>query len=634
MFRKRMIFSIQNKIILLVVLILSISLICYLAVGRTLFIDDKTSYIFDYSLQKTKATSQHIDSDISNLTSSLNLAVSLYGQGKLPASSFTNYISFSGTDDSKFGSLILRVKDQDHFEIADEVSTSVQNSESRLRKFFTDFNLKPSDFGRARVLVKHAENGIILIAGLVIIPGELSAKFGYLTAIKAPSSWLESELGPDTYAVIVDPTKQIVISKGAEGLSIAPESINQLVEILGLGSFKVGSREWNVGNESYIAGYQYLFDSQLLLVTVIKKSVAFLAADLLVQKSVFLGFSILLISIGFSVFLSRGLTQRLRQMWDATKKVAEGDFSMRVAVANEEIVGDEILGLARSFNTMSEKITELMAATAQKARMEKELETAKTVQKLFFPEKGLNVENVSLVGKCLAASECSGDWWHYSQYDDKIFVILGDVTGHGVSAALITASAHSVFSLFMENLKKGVVQHSSNKQVLLQLARSLDSAIAASGGGQSTMTFILACLNIKNGTLELLNGEHRPPYHCKGEPGKLALSPITGGRCASLGSRNFPENLEVLSISIQPGETVLFYTDGLVEGPIQKSPNYSKTGFLKTLAEIVDSCSKAPDEIANKVLNLATSKSQELEDDITVVAVSRSKEVSKTTSAA
>ena len=84
---------------------------------------------------------------------------------------------------------------------------------------------------------------------------------------------------------------------------------------------------------------------------------------------------------------------------------------------------------------MAGKIDELMIQTA---------ETAQEVQARFFTQAKLQLDQLSLYGQYIPASECAGDGWHYAQVGDELLVVVGNATGHGVSAALVTAAAHAI----------------------------------------------------------------------------------------------------------------------------------------------------------------------------------------------
>src|SRR5688572_26299642 len=75
--------------------------------------------------------------------------------------------------------------------------------------------------------------------------------------------------------------------------------------------------------------------------------------------------------------------------------------------------------------------------------MEKELEVARTIQETLVPPSDtVDRKFVKIAGYFQPASQCGGDWWTYHDLKDgKVLVVIGDVTGHGVPSAMITAAA-------------------------------------------------------------------------------------------------------------------------------------------------------------------------------------------------
>lgn len=107
-----------------------------------------------------------------------------------------------------------------------------------------------------------------------------------------------------------------------------------------------------------------------------------------------------------------------------------------------------------------------MSETAEKARMESELQTAKTVQETLFPAFQNTFENLQIAGHYEPASECGGDWWYYYKTNNKIILCIGDATGHGAPAALITSAARSAASVTENlNLEAHQIMHYLNKAI-------------------------------------------------------------------------------------------------------------------------------------------------------------------------
>ena len=126
---------------------------------------------------------------------------------------------------------------------------------------------------------------------------------------------------------------------------------------------------------------------------------------------------------------------------------------------------------------------------------------------------------MSLAGHAVPATECAGDWWHYRQIGDQMIVVIGDVTGHGVSAALITAAAHSAFAALMEELAKTPTQAISAALIV----ERLNVGIFATCGGSSSMSFQASVIDLIEGKLSFINAEHRPAYIFRQSTDEMAM---------------------------------------------------------------------------------------------------------------
>jgi sigma-B regulation protein RsbU (phosphoserine phosphatase) len=103
--------------------------------------------------------------------------------------------------------------------------------------------------------------------------------------------------------------------------------------------------------------------------------------------------------------------------------------------------GHQLSGLAASFNDMSTKILQLIGAVRKKEKLDAELRIAREVQLRLFPKSVPKLRTLEMAGVCLPGRVVSGDYYDYLTLDDRRTAIaLADVSGKGVSAALLMAS--------------------------------------------------------------------------------------------------------------------------------------------------------------------------------------------------
>lgn len=365
----------------------------------------------------------------------------------------------------------------------------------------------------------------------------------------------------------------------------------------------------NKSGEELLTSYSKVGFSDLSVVTVVEQKKALSATQVLMRKS----FIFFVIMISFtaiiSLLASRTLTESLTKLFDATKKVSEGQFDFQVNIKSN----DEIGTLANNFNLMAVEVSRLLSQTAEKARMENELQTAKTVQETLFPESKAKIGPLSISGFYEPASECGGDWWHYCQIGEQVFLWIGDATGHGAPAALMTSAAKSASSI--------IQRLDVTPAEALEL---LNRCIYDVSKGQIMMTFFLAAFDLRTSILTYTNASHEAPFLIR----KSALSP-TKKDLVSLNEVNSPRLGQAretkygqTSIQLGPEDLVFFYTDGVQDIRDNENNPWGEREFIKTL---VQSNKDFPD--TNSVMNRFVSRFQDyrqgsnLIDDVTFFVV-------------
>ena len=144
----------------------------------------------------------------------------------------------------------------------------------------------------------------------------------------------------------------------------------------------------------------------------------------------------LLIGIG----LSRTVTRSIAALYRATQFVNRGDFSHRIQVQSD----DQLASLEKSFNGMTESLQKLIAEQKEKQRLENELAIAQEVQAQLFPKQTSDLATLEFYGVCRPARTVSGDYYDFIPLGpDKVALAVGDISGKGISAALLMATIHS-----------------------------------------------------------------------------------------------------------------------------------------------------------------------------------------------
>ncbi|HEU0035347.1 MAG TPA: SpoIIE family protein phosphatase [Kofleriaceae bacterium] len=269
--------------------------------------------------------------------------------------------------------------------------------------------------------------------------------------------------------------------------------------------------------------------------------------------------SLVVLAIGILLAALQGvqLARPIKQLTMQAERIGAGDLQTRVP----ETRRDELGVLARTFNLMTDAIRSLLMEQAQKASLEKEMELARQVQQAMLPPDVLDQHGaLKVVGYCMPASSCGGDWWTYRKLsNDRLLLVVGDATGHGIHSAMIAATARGAVEAL-----SGIDERLLTPE---QVLRAIDSAIRQVGEHNVLMTAFAAVFDATNGLLHYANAGQNFPYviKCDGTTRVLGEASIIAASGNPLGDRNIAVEIRRGSLQLRPGDLFVCFTDGVVE---------------------------------------------------------------------
>jgi serine phosphatase RsbU (regulator of sigma subunit) len=274
-----------------------------------------------------------------------------------------------------------------------------------------------------------------------------------------------------------------------------------------------------------------------------------------------------LIGTVLAIFQGLSISKPLKQLAWKADQIARGDLDARVEVNS----GDEIGLLGENFNFMADQIAILLQQTAEKAKIEQELEVAKAIQETLVPSDApVKKSTLTFAGFYQPAAQTGGDWWTWAELvGSKILVVIGDVTGHGVPSAMITAAAKASCD---------VARYVHNDDVTVTtLLEIMNHAIFESAQRRFVMTCFASIIDTKQRTITYANAGHNFPYlfrpgEGKGEFGSLM---IRGNRLGD--DRNSKYEAKTTELAI--GDVLVWYTDGIVECENEAGEEYGEKRF-------------------------------------------------------
>lgn len=268
--------------------------------------------------------------------------------------------------------------------------------------------------------------------------------------------------------------------------------------------------------------------------------------------------SLVVLAIGIVLAALQGvrLAQPIRALTYQAERISTGDLKGRVP----ETRRDELGVLARTFNVMADHIRALLIEQAQKASLEKEMSLARQVQQAMLPPDTLDQHgHLKVVGYCMPASSCGGDWWTYRKLSHgRMLLVVGDATGHGIHSAMIAATARGAVEAL-----SGIDERLLTPE---QVLRAIDSAIRQVGDHNVLMTAFAAVFDSTNGILHYANAGQNFPYVIKlGATRVLEDASIIAASGNPLGDRNIKVEIRRGSLQLRAGDLFVCFTDGVVE---------------------------------------------------------------------
>jgi phosphoserine phosphatase RsbU/P len=272
--------------------------------------------------------------------------------------------------------------------------------------------------------------------------------------------------------------------------------------------------------------------------------------------------------------LTRTVTRAVAQLYDATQHVNRGDFSHRVPLQSN----DPLAELALSFNSMTASIERLIVEQKEKQRLENELMIAQEVQAQLFPRQVKELESLEVHGFCRPARTVSGDYYDFlTASSHKLILAVGDISGKGISAALLMATIHSAVRAYsVESLPQmrepvavGAVAGSGRVMVTWPegaevspsaLLSLLNHQLYESTPPEKYATLFLGIYDGRTHQLNYSNGGHLPPLLI-GEDGALRRLEAGGTVVGLFDNMSYDEG----SVEMHPGEIFVAYSDGITE---------------------------------------------------------------------
>jgi serine phosphatase RsbU (regulator of sigma subunit) len=316
-----------------------------------------------------------------------------------------------------------------------------------------------------------------------------------------------------------------------------------------------------------------------------------------------LSLGLLVVGVAFIgiIPISRRMTRHLSTLTDGVHQLSSGDFSTRVPVRSS----DEFGTLATAFNQMAADLERHQELVVEQERLRRELELSRLIQTEMLPRAPLVSGPAEIAGVSIPAREVGGDFFNYFVLPDgRLALLVGDVSGKGVSAALLMANVQATL--------RARLPHESD---LALLADALDRELDQNTPGPVYLTLFLGILDMDARLLRYVNAGHNPQFLLRTD-GTIQPMSSTGLPIALYAGHGYRES----RVALAAGDLLFFYTDGLVETENEAGDMFGAERLQALLAE---EHSQSVDTVLHRVEHAITTFRGRAEpfDDATLMAL-------------
>ncbi len=303
----------------------------------------------------------------------------------------------------------------------------------------------------------------------------------------------------------------------------------------------------------------------------------------------------------------------------------EGIYTVIPLIIKQKIIGLLLFGLKHSGAQFAGKDIDLLIAAsnqtaisienarlygeeAKKIKLERELDVARKIQEGLLPNEVPIIRNLDTAGKMISAMQVGGDYYDLIKVSDtQMFVVVGDVSGKGLSASFYMSKIQTMIQLFSNETK-------SPKEVLVEVNKKIFGKISK----QSFITLTIAFVDVAKRSMKLCRAGHTPTIkYCNGVVQFIKPKGIGVGLENGL---IFEESLEEIEISLSPKDIFVFSSDGVNEA---MNDNNDLFGYDELIEVLKQNYNNSSNDIVNSTIKSIDKFRglKEPSDDITLVVM-------------
>ena len=338
--------------------------------------------------------------------------------------------------------------------------------------------------------------------------------------------------------------------------------------------------------------------SSTLLTTIVEEKKALAFVDVNAHEKLSMAKSIVMQGI-------RSILAAPLMIGDAVVGLLYVDYLITQRASSEDDV--RLLAQIARFAAKKLETTKLREEAIEKRIMDEELRTASSIQRRLLPPAPIGIKGFSFAGLNQPCRTVSGDYYDFVvRPDGRVYFVIGDVSGKGVTAGLMMAGLQVAFRIFSKN-------DPDPATFVTQLNGALREILPRS----KFVTLFLGRLDTTTGSIEYVNAGHTPPLWIR----RAGVEEVVASDLL-LGVVSAAEYVN-RKLTLEPGDSLILFTDGVSEAQSASGAELAAVGFAERFRELHGAMAgKIAERLADAVL-AHVGEPDALEDDLTIVVVSR-----------
>jgi serine phosphatase RsbU (regulator of sigma subunit) len=373
------------------------------------------------------------------------------------------------------------------------------------------------------------------------------------------------------------------------------------------------------GNEGFVvlaAGSQrYLaltskVDSAWSLILLLNERAVVSEVNAIGRVQALVGLSTLVLALAIIAIRSRALSQPLSAAGSALQRISKGDFDVALSPSAD----DEIGGLLRNVQITANRLKSYLSEVTSFAITQKQIDTAKSIQRDFLLSELPVSPSYDVAAFSRPALDIGADWYDMVDVGDYAVLLVADVCDKGVPSALY-------MSVFRSLIRSKLLEHRTDLEAPASATEAIRAAIEqtnnymAANQNASMMfaTVFIAAVNKVTGAVDYLCAGHEAPVLMRAGEVQM-LDRVSGPAIGLFDGASYVSS----SLQLQQGDTLVIYSDGLVDARDPANEGWGHERLLNLLTNITsDSSAKLLNTIVSVVDEYMDGSDQF--DDLTVM---------------